>query len=43
MLNRAKEQGIFATYAKEVAKLQSGGIRSVLQEFRKLLPQLVQK
>ena len=37
------EEGFIAAYAKEVAKLQGGGIRSVLQKLRELLPRLVPK
>jgi len=37
------EEGFIATYAKELAKLQSGGVRSVLRSLRELLPRLVPK
>jgi len=37
------EEGFIAAYGKEVAKLQSGGIRTVLQKLRELLPRLLPK
>ena len=37
------EEGFIATYAKELAKLQAGGVRSVLRSLRELLPRLVPK
>ena len=37
------EEGFIAAYAKEVAQLQSGSIRSVLRKLRELLPRLVPK
>ena len=37
------EEGFIAAYAKEVAKLQTGGVRSVLRNLRELLPRLVPK
>lgn len=37
------EEGFIAAYAKEVARLQTGGIRSVLQKLGELLPRLVPK
>lgn len=37
------EEGFITTYAKEVAKLQTGGVRFVLRNLRELLPRLVPK
>jgi len=37
------EEGFIAAYAKELAKLQAGGVRSVLRSLRELLPRLVPK
>ena len=37
------EEGFIVAYAKEIAKLQSGGVRSVLRSLRELLPRLLPK
>jgi hypothetical protein len=37
------EEGFITTYAKEVAKLQTGGVRFILRNLRELLPRLVPK
>lgn len=37
------EEGFIAAYAKQLAKLQAGGVRSVLRSLRELLPRLVPK
>ena len=37
------EEGFIADYAKEVARLEPGGIRSMLRNLRELLPRLVPK
>jgi len=37
------EEGFIAAYAKELAKVQTGGVRSVLRNLRELLPRLVPK
>lgn len=43
LFKMTSEEGFIAAYAKELAKLQAGGVRSVLRSLRELLPRLVPK